>query len=456
MDGAGGLDIAARSVELNNIGTQLYTDRQLGSAYLHFMAALVVDPSNYLSWMNLGAVLCNMQKGPAAEVACRRALLADPNSPGILNNLANALSQQRKYADAIKIYHKIIETGHTEAGVHHNLGLAYYMLEQFASARKEFEIALHLRPDVTVIQNDLAMTRLALGDLDHGLADYEARWVTLFKSKVWELAIPEWKGENLQGKRILVHHEQGFGDSIMLCRFVNELLTEGAQVTISMPKELVRLMQHNFPLCPVLKWDEMPEATDYDFHSPLLSVMRWLQYNSPHEISPTPYLTAPGTFGDKLPGKLKVGICWSSGDHGFALQKRRRIVPLEKLLPLAAKADVKLIGLQKGDAVKDIEFIGAQAMVLDCLARAEDFADTADIISQLDIVISVDSAVAHLAAAMGKPVIMLSPSPRCWRWWGSVDGLPWYQDLSVAQQSVDGSWDDAVDEVFGIFEDLTR
>lgn len=451
MDGQMGHVITSKSLELMNIGSKAYSEGKLGVAYLHYMASLVADPENHLSWMNLGAVLSNMQKSPASEAAARRALSLDPNDPGKMNNLANALSQQRKYSEAIEIYHKVLTQVPEDAGVHHNLGLCYYVIEQFDRAEIEFEQAVALRPGVTVVKNDLAMTRLALGVLHQGLAEYEVRWDTLHKSKVWSIGVPEWQGQSLYGRSILVHHEQGFGDSLMLCRFIPELLAKGAKVSIAVPKELIRLFRSNFPGCLVLDWDDNPENAFFDFHTPMLSMMRHLDYAFTADIEPSVYLKAPGTFDIDLKGKFKVGLCWASGDHGFALQKRRRVIGLDKFLPLAADPRVQIVSLQKGQPVKEIEYCGAQALVYDALARAEDFADTADVISKLDLVISVDSAVAHLAAAMGKPVIMLSPSPRCWRWWNELNGEPWYSDMAIVQQAQDGTWDEALAEMLDIF-----
>lgn len=450
MDGAIGHVISQRSVELCNIGSKAYVEGKFDVAYLHFMAALVADDKNFNAWMNLGAVLSNMQKSVASEVACRRALALDPDDPGKLNNLANGIVQQRRYAEGIAIYDKVLSSRPDDAGVHHNIGMAYYHLQEFAKAEVHLEKSVELRDNVAANRNDLAMTKLALGKLVEGLADFEVRWATLHKCNVWDSGVAEWKGEPLGGKSILIHHEQGFGDSIMLSRLIKDVFARGARVTIAVPKELILLFRHNFPLCTVLDWDAAVVAKDYAFHSPMLSLLRWLEYSDHREIRSSPYLTNPGTFDFEAKGKIKIGLCWASGDHGFVLQKRRRVIALEKFLPLAALPDVRLYSLQKGPETKSIEYTGGQALIYDALARAEDFADTADVIAQLDLVVSVDSAVAHLAGAMGKPVIMLSPFPRCWRWWAETDGMPWYRDMAIVQQTMDGGWDDAVAEALAL------
>lgn len=453
MDSIVGHVISAKSEELTNIGSRAYSEAKFDVAYMHYLAAILADDKNFKAWMNLGAVLSNMQKSVASEIACRRALALDPGDTGKINNLGNSLVQQRRYAEGIELFKKVLADRPDDAGVHHNISIAYHGMERFDLALEHLERSVELRGNVYSNRNDLAMTELALGQLQKGLIDFEIRWATLYKSAVWDSGIAEWRGEALHGKNIIVHHEQGFGDSIMLARFITELQALGGLVTIAMPRELIRLFEFNFPNCKVLAWDEAVNASDFDYHCPMLSLIRWLNYQEPDQIASGPYFKAPKAFAFEAKGLIKVGLCWASGDHGYQLSKRRRVVDLEKFLPLAANHNVRLYALQKGKEAKDIEYTGSHAMVFDALALAEDFADTADVIAQMDVVISVDSAVAHLAAAMGKPVIMLSPFPRCWRWWQETDGMPWYRDMAIVQQDIGGSWDDAVAEALALFSE---
>ena len=442
-----------RSDELNHIGTEFYAKGMLRPAYFHFMAALESDPRNSRAWMNIGATLAHGGHDPAAEIAARLGLALDPFNVMFKNNIGNALMGQRKYSEAVRYFDEALQAISTDAGLYHNQGLALYMFGDFSQAEAYLRQAVELRPDVPAIQNDLALAMLCQGKIQPALEIYEVRWKTLYQSKIWGLGVPEWQGEDLQGKKILIHHEQGFGDSIMLGRFIADVVALGAEVTISVPPELMRLfgyLNYGGPSLRIIDWESDDVKAEYDYHSPMMNVMRWLGIASKGEISSEPYITLPEEYevNFKLPpAKVKIGLCWASGDHGPHLSKRRRYIPLEKLFPLALLPGVRLISLQKGENEKDIEHSGAHSFVFNPMAKVQDFYDTAHLISQLDLVITVDSAVAHLAGALGKPVIMFSPSPRCWRWWNiKFNGLPWYEDMVIVQQAEDGSWDEAIVE----------
>jgi hypothetical protein len=214
------------------------------------------------------------------------------------------------------------------------------------------------------------------------------------------------------------------------------------------PNELKVLFKRSFPFIEILALDD--EALEghltYDFHSPMLSLMRWLKVEKPGDISPEPYLVGnAANVPMKLPeARFRVGLCWASGNHGPTHMERRRMAPLVGFLPLLERSDVALISLQKGKEVNDIIANGLEGLVFDLSPKLVDFAATADTIAALDFVISVDSAVAHLAGAMGKPCLMLSPYSRCWRWWTSGMGLPWYRGMQVFDQSQSGLWDVAI------------
>jgi hypothetical protein len=187
-------------------------------------------------------------------------------------------------------------------------------------------------------------------------------------------------------------------------------------------------------------------AEAYDYHTPMLSLMRWLNIKDSRQIDARPYLKAdplraPGELPDAL---FKVGICWASGNHSPSMRERRRVVPLPAFLPMSEIPNVSLVSLQVGPESADIAHNGMEGIVFDLTHRLEDFAATADLIARLNLVISVDSAVAHLAGALGKPTLMLSPYTRCWRWWNKTSGWPWYERMAVFSQGQDGTWDEAI------------
>jgi tetratricopeptide (TPR) repeat protein len=433
------------------IGVEFFQKGQMEPARLHFLSALFMEPNQPQVLQNLGAVLRNLNFYEASESIARRSVAASGNNPYCLSNLGVAQMALRKYGEALKTL-KTVTNGLPDAAPGwHNFALVLYMLGRYEEALKSFDKSLELDSTNSQVQSDRALTLLALERIQDGLESYEVRWKLLANSKIWEKDLPEWKGENLIGSRILVHHEQGFGDSIMLVRFLNPLAKLGCSITLAVPDELTLLFQRSFRFIKVISLTEA-EALDnvsaFDYHTPMLSLMRWLGIKTPSEIDASTYLYAKPSEDNRLPdAACRIGICWASGNHGPTLVDRRRVIDLTKFLPLSEIPGVALISLQKGPDTKAIIDNGMEGIVFDITHKFENFAITADYIANLDLVISVDSAVAHIAGAIGKPCLMLSPYTRCWRWWGKSHGWPWYNRMAVYYQSENGNWDSAMKKV---------
>jgi tetratricopeptide (TPR) repeat protein len=434
-----------RAAALCNRGAEFQKAGDVNAARLHYLAALSVVPDDPATLTNLCGVLYAQRHFEAAVSVGRRAVAAAPDWANALENLGIALTALNETGKAKVLFKKILQLEPERGTTWFNYGSNLYRENNFKDANAAYARAIDLGYTAQEVLNDYSLSLLALGQLRRGLATWECRWNGLYRSPVWESGIPEWKGEKLDGKHILIHHEQGFGDTLMLCRYIPDLQALGAKVTIATRPELARLLEANYRSCEVVDWHEKHDQDKYHFHSPMLSVLRHLRYEST-EIKFTPYLTAP-PYERKLPQrKFKVGICWTSGDHGTELARRRRVVPLELFLPLHELRDVQLVSLQKG-AEKDIPDLGLESIFYDPMGLCDDFYDTASVVNELDLVVSVDSAIVHLAGAMGKPVMMLGPFTRCWRWWGKGTGRPWYDNFQIFQQSADGTWNDTLRRV---------
>src|SRR5574337_325450 len=227
----------ARNPEADNLnmaGVKLHQEGQIGGAYLHYLAALVLDPDHVMAMQNLSAALLVMEKFHAAETIAKKALRQEPDNAYIRSNLGVALVGLRRFKEAELILQRAAKALNAEAPILHNYGLALYMQQKFNEAKAAFDRSLELQ-DNSVVRSDRALTLLALGHIQEGLKEYKVRWEALFNSRIWalvkDLNIPQWAGEDLAGKKILVHHEQGFGDSLMLGRFLNDLQAKGAEVT---------------------------------------------------------------------------------------------------------------------------------------------------------------------------------------------------------------------------------
>jgi hypothetical protein len=396
-----------------------------------------------------------------------------PDHPAVLAYLRDALMRRRKFELSLVLAKRVVEVAPRDGAQWDRLGGAYLCLDRFAEAEEAIKMALELSPEMPShwhqaalmahrqnrsiealrfiveglnlapysrpLKHDLAHIKLALGEnLPDALTDYEVRWDTLVHLRPWDYHIPEWHGEPLDGKSILFHSEQGFGDAIMLARFARNLAARGAEVGLCLPPELTRLFAAQ-------RWRDVRvvdmlriEPSEWNLQTPMFSALRHLGLQRT-EIDPNPYLTeVPRVVVPKLPDGFKVGICWASGrwnvDTGL-----RRMVPLELFLPLLIPG-IRLVSLQKGEGAADVQRLGLDGLIADPMAACGDFAATAAIVNQLDAVVTVDTAVMHLAAAMGKPTFMLCQFTRCWRWWELPSGFPWYESLQSSQQIEPHDW----------------
>jgi len=261
---------------------------------------------------------------------------------------------------------------------------------------------------------------------------------------------PRWEGEPLDGRTLLVHAEQGLGSNIQFCRYLN-LIPPGGRLLLAVQPSLVRLLSSlDGPATVMAIGDSLPRA---DLRCPMLSLPRVLGTNEVTDIPATiPYLHAdPGAVArwqrrvGMLPG-LRVGLVWA-GNPEDARMDRRRSMPLAALAPLADLPDVSLVSLQMGRAAQALPDASLGKVVHDWASELDDFAETAALIAALDLVISVDTAVVHLAGALGKPIWLLNRFDTCWRWLLGRDDSPWYPTLRQFRQAEPGKWGDVVARV---------
>jgi hypothetical protein len=315
---------------------------------------------------------------------------------------------------------------------------------------RSFERALALAPLDPEAHFHQAMCRLALGQEAEGWAQYEWRWRTRqFAAARRDFAKAPWLGrESLQGRTILVHAEQGLGDALQFCRHVPALAERGATVAFEVYPALARLMGRLAGVSVVIKrGGPLPPC---DFHVPLMSLPLALDARAHGHAAP--YLSPdPGdaaAWARRLEGLegLRVGLCWAGGArpdqpiaHAIDL---RRSLPLMAFRPLADLPNVRLISLQMGPPAAEL----AQAAdwpgepILDPTADLRDFADTAALVANLDLVIACDTSSAHLAGALGKPVWILNRFDNCWRWGVGRDDTPWYPTARLFTQAAPGDW----------------
>lgn len=337
------------------------------------------------------------------------------------------------------------------AAAHINLSLAEHGSGLMERARRSNERAIRIQPDSDVARFNLSMVLLALGDFVEGWRLYEARW-RMERTRYPEHA-PPWSGGDPAGRSILLVAEQGQGDTLHFVRYAALLAARGARVHLMVQPALTRLLSGIPGVVSVVSPDDPPPVCDACV--PLMSLP--LLFGTTLATIPAvmPYLRATEPdrrfWGGRLAGerRLKVGLAWAGSAHenqfNAHMIDRRRSLPLAALAPLAGVPGVAFYSLQKGPPAAETPPTGLE--LIDWMDEMRDFADTAALVEHLDLVISVDTSVCHLAGALARPVWVLSRHDACWRWLRDRSDCPWYPTLRLFRQDASGDWGPVVARV---------
>ncbi|RAU22894.1 hypothetical protein CU669_05795 [Paramagnetospirillum kuznetsovii] len=439
-----------------NFGNALMGLESPGEALEAYVKAARLDASNALAWMNMGNA--HMALGaPDAAVEAYLHSISLSDGPMKRFNLGNAYYALHRFAEAAEAYGKCLELEPNYLDARINLGAVLRDMGRLDDAETTVRDALALAPNEAELHWNLALVQLTRGNYLDGWREYEWRWRTPhFARFVREFNAAEWQGESLDGKTILVHAEQGFGDALEMCRFVPLLADMGATVTLECRPGLGRLFTTLDPRVSVFEVGSQP-LPDTDYHVPLMSLPLRFQTTLNSIPSRVPYLRAPdgaATFPDVAahPG-LKVGVAWS-GSSTRRDNQPRSFRPHD-LLELG---DCRLYSLQKGDAAATASDLFDHGLMIDLGPLLGDFADTAAAIGAMDLIVSADTAVAHLAGALGKPVWILLPAPTSAFLWmqGRADS-PWYPSARLFRQTTPGDWSSVVAEMHqALAEDILK
>lgn len=434
------MDFCRDGIELQQSGDPL-------GASIHYQAALRSDRNCLVALQNLAQLANDRNELDAARAYTARILSIIPGDGAQWSNLGNMLTRSEKYDEARDALARASQLIPDMPIVWHNLGLLCLRTRKYDDALVYLEKAERLGTRGHGMLNDKAHAYLYLGNLPLAWPMYESRWATLRHLQPWDYHIPEWQGEELKGKRLLVHAEQGFGDSIMWLRFAKRLQDLGANLTLGVSQHLDRLFRSQGFQTLAIETMTDENMSGFDYQSPMFSALRWLEIDR-KDISPRPYISLPeeGANGTTF----RVGICWASGRRDSEHDQRGRYTNIRDWLCLAEVPGVELVSLQQGPDAEDIGRCGAEGLIdYHSIAGASDWFMTANIISGLDLVVCVDTAVAHLAGAMGKQVWMLSQYANCWRWWHIEEGtgLPWYSSMRIFSQAKPGDWKEQLAQV---------
>jgi Flp pilus assembly protein TadD len=385
----------------------------------------------------------------AALPALEHAAALVPSEPEFHNNLGVVYAALDRNAEAMAAHRRAIALKPSHAGAWNNLGLAFRAVNDLPSATGAFEEALRHAPAFNEARWNLALALLASGRFREAWPAYEARLsIPEFAPSVVP-ATPRWDGRDARGRRILLTAEQGIGDSIQFARFVPALARRGAEVIVHAPPALVRLLRTIDGVHDAVAADAPPPP--HDAWLPLMSLAALLDVQASDLPGPIPYLAADPHCQEAVRGKLagyearlRAGLAWSGNRRNT--NDRRRSMPLALMAPLLAMTDVAWFSLQKGDGEEQLPQL-PEASRLVSLDERNALEGTAALVAELDLVVSVDTSLVHLAGALARPVFVLLPFASDWRWRTERDDSDWYPTARLFRQAAPGDWIGVVERV---------
>lgn len=417
--------------------------------------AIQIDPNQPHYHSNLGQVLANSNQLDAALVAFDRALALHPTFTTAMVNRGIALLLRDQFESAIESFDRALSIDPSLGDAHNNRAVALHALKRLDEAADGYRHAIQCRSDDANAHLNLGLILLLQGKFDTGWKEFEWRWRTPRRLEMLQrLNKPAWRGDDIAGKVLLIHADEGFGDTLQFVRFLPLVAKQSrARIVLQCQHELARLLESAPGVERVVDVVRVGDF-EFDFHCPLLSLPGLLHSDlSSIAKQPAPYIRADRDLSSRWKTRiestgdsLRAGIAWAGRpEHA---NDRNRSLPLEALAPLAQVPGLHLVSLQKGISAEELQRAKRAGLnPSDWTADLTDFAETAALIDQLDLVIAVDTAVAHLAGAMGKRVYLMLPFVPDWRWLLDRTDSPWYPSMTLFRQPSRGDWDSVVKAV---------
>jgi tetratricopeptide (TPR) repeat protein len=441
---------------LCNRGSAQHQLAQFDAALASFDAAIRLRPDHADSHSNRAMTLCQVGKIELAIASCETAIRLKPGLAEAHSNLGNALRHANQLEKAVSSYDRAIAINPEYAEALYNRGIVLVELRQVARGIADYDRAIAIQPAYAEAHWNKGLSYLLTGDFANGWRLYEWRWEKE-KERVLrpKFAQPQWSGEeSLTGKTVFLHSEQGIGDTIQFIRYADLVVTRGAKVIAQIPKELISLTDG---FLRVAQWIAPGEPLPhFDFHCPLLSLPLAFKTTLATIPHPTAYLAAEPSAVKKWAIKLgprrrcRVGIVWRGrAEHQNDHNRSMSLAQLIQQLP----SRFDYVSLQKDISDEDRAVLGAKENLRHFGDEIGDFSDTAALCALMDVVISVDTSVAHLSGALGRPTLILLPFFPDWRWMFDRDDSPWYSSVKLYRQTRERDWAPVLQRVS---EDLSQ
>ena len=442
-----------------NYANILLREREFDQALQIVDKALALETQNADLWNTRGEVLRHLKQYDAALKSYERALSLKPDMAAASLNICNILMEQHRLEEALASSTKAITAHPDYAPLQLIQGNILLHLGRREESLKSYDAALAVDPEYHEAHYHRGSTLLLIGRFEEGWRDFEHRWFVPdcgFDRPILRAA--EWKGEKLEGRSIVVYSEQGLGDTIQFVRFLPELARRGAKLTFLCHPNLIRLFK------PLARDFEIVGSVEgghrFDFQCALMSLP--LRLDMPIPRAETAYVSAEpelvAQWRDKIGAQgFRIGLCWQGNPKGRIDEGRS--IPLEKYRPLASLPNVRLISLQRTHGLEQLDRLPA-GMTVETLPEfdsgSDAFIDTAAIMRCLDLVVTSDTAIPHLAGALGVPTWVVLKHVPDWRWMLEGSESPWYSTLRLFRQPAPGDWDGAIAAMTGALQGLMR
>lgn len=433
-------------------GRLLQEAGRLADAEASYRQAVALDPRHARAYNNLGCVLHMQGRLDDALAAYRRALDLDASLPQANQNYASIVRDPGALERAAEQYRAATRAEPRDALAFNDLGNTLRELGRHREALEAYEQALAIDPELAPAHFSRAFVLLLQGDYAAGWRDYDWRWrLPAFNAPMRRFAQPVWDGRALlPSGTVLLHAEQGLGDTLQFVRYASLAAERCARVVLECQRELASLMRGVPGVAEVVVRGDPPPP--FDAHAPLMSLpsvfattLESIPWRGAY-VRADPARAAQWDLGAHAGGaRLKVGLVWAGRPQQW--DDRKRSLALAQLAPLGAAEGVAFFSLQIGEAASQAKTPPAGMRLVDLTSRIQDFEDTAALVSRLDLVVTIDTSVAHLAGAMGTPVWVLVAHAPDWRYHLGRDDMPWYPSMRLFRQQRDGDWASAIERV---------
>ncbi len=442
------LDLQPASADLHcHLARALFRGGAPREAAELYQRALAIDPKRYDIYNDLGLMLTNVGNFGAAIEAFKRSLRLNPKCAKTIAGLGYLFENKGDFISASEAYRDAIKLDPALTAAYVDLGFILYGLGEVVEAADYFERLRAMHPDSAEATANLGIIHLLQGNFAAGWAEYEARRrVGIGEGRV--LAQRQWKGDPLVGAPILLHAEQGFGDTLQFVRYVPLVAARGGRVVLEVQPGLRRLLSRTDGATQVVSRGE--PLLEFVWQCPLPSLP--LAFGTELNTIPAqvPYVYPDPALVDEWREKLRrsgrrIGFVW--GGNPEMQRDRLRSVPLDALMPILKVPAITFYSLQVGSPSEQVKNLPADVRVIDLAPQLRDFADTAAAVANLDLTITVDTSVAHLAGAMGRPLWLMLNKGCDWRWHLDREDSPWYPTVRLFRQSAIGEWKDVVGRI---------